>query len=32
VAELAAEGLGDPLQDGIAGEVAIRVVDVAQQV
>ncbi len=32
VAQLLAEDLGDPLQDGVAGEVAVAVVDVAQQV
>ena len=32
VAKLRAEDLGDPLQDGVAGEVAVAVVDVAEQV
>ena len=32
VAELRAEDLRDPLQDGVAGEMAVGVVDVAQQV
>ena len=32
VAQLRAEDLGDALQDGVAGEVAVGVVDVAQQV
>jgi hypothetical protein len=32
VAQLLAEDLGDALQDGVAGEVAVGVVDVAEQV
>ena len=32
VAQLRAEDLGDALQDGVAGEVAVGVVDVAQEV